>query len=67
MTIILYTLAVSFTLALILGLLLGIFEKVFYVHVDERIAKIRAVLPGVKFGSYRKSSGRSWSDDRKGT
>ena len=36
MTIILYTLAVSFTLALILGLLLGIFEKVFYVHVYER-------------------------------
>ena len=50
MTIILYTLAVSFTLALILGILLGIFEKLFYVPVDERIVKIRAVLPSVNCG-----------------
>ena len=38
---------VSFVLAFVIGVLLGIFKKIFYIPVDERVGKIRAVLPGV--------------------
>ncbi len=50
MTIILYTLAVSAALALILGFLLGFFKKVFFVETDETVAKIRECLPGINCG-----------------
>ncbi|OJF76765.1 MAG: ferredoxin [Treponema sp. CETP13] len=45
------TLIVSFALAFILGILLGIFKKIFYIPVDEKIAKIREVLPGANCGA----------------
>ena len=48
---ILYTLAVSFSLALILGFLLGFFQKIFYVPVDEKALAIKNVLPGVNCGA----------------
>lgn len=50
MTIILYTLAVSASLALILGFLLGFFKKMFYVPVDPLVEKIRECLPGANCG-----------------
>ncbi|ERF61493.1 (Fe-S)-binding protein [Treponema socranskii] len=42
---------VSFVLAFVIGVLLGIFKKIFYIPVDERVGKIRAVLPGVNCGA----------------
>ncbi len=48
---ILYTVAVSFSLALILGFLLGFFQKVFYVPVDKKALAIKNVLPGVNCGA----------------
>ncbi len=45
------TLVVSFSLALILGFLLGFFQKIFYVPVDEKALKIREALPGVNCGA----------------
>ncbi len=48
---VLYTLAVSFTLALVLGFLLGFFQKFFHVPVDEKALAIRSVLPGVNCGA----------------
>lgn len=48
---ILYTLVVSFSLALALGFLLGFFQKKFYVPVDELALKIRQVLPGINCGA----------------
>lgn len=50
MTTIIYTLAVSFGLALFLGFLLGFFKEVFYVPVDETVGKVRDVLPGANCG-----------------
>ncbi len=48
---IVYTLVVSFSLALVLGFLLGFFQKIFYVPVDEKALKIREALPGVNCGA----------------
>ncbi len=50
MTIILYTLAVSAGLALILGFLLGFFKTIFFVKTDETVAKVRECLPGANCG-----------------
>lgn len=47
---VLYTLAVSATLALVLGFLLGFFKKVFFVEVDPKIMLIRDSLPGANCG-----------------
>ena len=47
---VLYTLAVSAILALVLGFLLGFFKKVFHVDVDEKILLIRESLPGANCG-----------------
>ncbi len=49
--IIMYTAIVSFSLALLLGFLLGFFQKVFYVPEDEKALKIREALPGVNCGA----------------
>lgn len=46
-TAIIFTFAVSF----ILGILLGIFQKIFEIKVDPKAAKIRAVLPGANCGA----------------
>ena len=51
MTLILYTLAVSFGTALLLGILLGFFKKIFYVPVDEKVAQVREALPGANCGA----------------
>ncbi|MDR1786119.1 MAG: 4Fe-4S binding protein [Spirochaetaceae bacterium] len=48
---VLYTFILSAVLALILGFLLGIFKKIFFVPVDEAVAKVRAVLPGANCGA----------------
>ncbi|QTQ12310.1 RnfABCDGE type electron transport complex subunit B [Treponema parvum] len=50
MKIIISTIIVSFVLAFTLGVLLGIFQKIFAVKVDERVVKIRAILPGINCG-----------------
>lgn len=50
MTIIITTIIASFVIAMILGVLLGFFQKMFYVPVDEKTAKVRAVLPGANCG-----------------
>ena len=51
MNTIIITIIVSFLLALILGVLLGFFKKVFNVPVDEKVAKVREVLPGANCGA----------------
>ena len=48
--IILFTAAASLTLALILGLLLGFFKKLFFVKTDPTIQAIRDALPGANCG-----------------
>jgi Na+-translocating ferredoxin:NAD+ oxidoreductase RNF subunit RnfB len=48
--IILLTLVVSLVVAFVLGFLLGFFKKMFYIPVDERIEKVRTVLPGANCG-----------------
>ena len=48
--IILLTLVISLIVAFVLGFLLGFFKKMFYVPVDERVEKVRAVLPGANCG-----------------
>jgi len=50
MKIVLFTLLVSAVVAFLLGLLLGIFKKVFHVEVDETVAKVRGCLPGANCG-----------------
>lgn len=47
---IIFTVLISFGIALILGLMLGIFQRVFFVPVDEKVAKIRACLSGGNCG-----------------
>ncbi len=51
MKIILLTLAVSFSLSLILGFLLGIFKRIFHVETDKTVAAIRECLPGANCGA----------------
>jgi RnfABCDGE-type electron transport complex B subunit len=48
---VLYTFILSAVLALILGFLLGVFKKLFFVPVDEAVAKVRAALPGANCGA----------------
>lgn len=48
---ILVTFIISFGLAFLLGILLGVFKKLFYVPVDEKVAKVREVLPGANCGA----------------
>ncbi len=50
MSTIILTVIISFCIALILGLCLGIFQRLFYVPVDEKVAKIRACLSGGNCG-----------------
>lgn len=50
MHIIISTLVVSIVLAFFLGLLLGVFKKVFHVEVDQTVSDIRAALPGANCG-----------------
>ncbi|MCR4626283.1 MAG: electron transport complex subunit B [Treponema sp.] len=50
MQIIISTVIVSFVVAFVLGVLLGVFQKIFAVKVDERVVKIREVLPGINCG-----------------
>lgn len=49
--IILLTFVVSFSIAFILGCLLGIFKKIFYMPVNPKIEQIRDVLPGANCGA----------------
>ncbi len=51
MKIILLTLAVSFSLSLLLGFLLGVFKRIFHVEPDKKVAAIRACLPGANCGA----------------
>lgn len=51
MEIIITTLIVSLSLALILGFLLGVFKKVFHVETDPTEARVRAALPGANCGA----------------
>jgi Na+-translocating ferredoxin:NAD+ oxidoreductase RNF subunit RnfB len=51
MNVILLTLVVSLALAGILGFLLGVFKKLFYVAVDPAESSVRAVLPGSNCGA----------------
>lgn len=44
------TLYISFAIALLLGVLLGVFQKIFFVPVDEKVSKIRACLSGGNCG-----------------
>ena len=50
MNTILLTLLVSAVIAFVLGILLGFFKKLFFVPVDETVAKIRDCLPGANCG-----------------
>lgn len=50
MKIVLLTLLVSAITAFFLGLLLGIFKKIFHVEVDPTVSKIRECLPGANCG-----------------
>lgn len=47
---IILTIILAFAVAFLLGFLLGLFKKVFFVAVDERVTKIREVLPGANCG-----------------
>ncbi len=51
MTVVLYTLGVSFGLAFVLGILLGFFRKVFHVETDPLESEIREALPGANCGA----------------
>lgn len=42
---------VAFAVASVLGILLGIFQKVFHVDVDPKVEAVRAVLPGANCGA----------------
>lgn len=42
---------VALGVAFVLGLLLGIFKKVFYVKVDPKVTAVREVLPGANCGA----------------
>lgn len=50
MNIIIATVVLSFTLAFVLGILLGFFKKIFSVPANEKAEKIREVLPGANCG-----------------
>ncbi|GMO11696.1 MAG: RnfABCDGE type electron transport complex subunit B [Treponemataceae bacterium] len=51
MTVILNAIIVSLILAALLGFLLGFFKKIFFVPVDEKVAKVRECLPGANCGA----------------
>ena len=44
------TVIIAFVIAFILGVLLGFFKKIFAVHEDEKITKLKEVLPGANCG-----------------
>lgn len=50
MKIIIVTIILAFAVAFVLGFLLGLFKKIFYVPVDEKVTKVREVLPGANCG-----------------
>jgi RnfABCDGE-type electron transport complex B subunit len=51
MNIVIITVAFAFGLSFVLGVLLGVFKKVFAVPVDPRLDSIRSVLPGANCGA----------------
>lgn len=50
MDIIVYTVIVALIIAFSLGVLLGLFKKIFHVDVDPKVAKVREVLSGANCG-----------------
>lgn len=50
MNIIIYTIIVAVSIAFILGLLLGLFKKVFHVDMDPKVEAVRNVLSGANCG-----------------
>lgn len=50
MNTILYTVLVALSIAFILGVLLGLFKKIFHVNVDPKVQSVRDVLSGANCG-----------------
>ena len=50
MKIIIATVIIAFVIAFVLGMLLGFFKKVFAVHEDEKVTKIKELLPNGNCG-----------------
>ncbi|MDD7126773.1 (Fe-S)-binding protein, partial [Treponema porcinum] len=50
MNTILYTVIVALSIAFILGVLLGLFKKIFHVNVDPKVQSVREVLSGANCG-----------------
>jgi len=50
MNIILSTVIIAFVIAFVLGCLLGFFKKVFAVQEDEKVTKLKEILPGANCG-----------------
>lgn len=50
MKIIIATVIIAFVIAFVLGMLLGFFKKIFAVHEDEKVTKLKEVLPGGNCG-----------------
>ena len=50
MNTILYTVIVALSIAFILGILLGLFKKIFHVNVDPKVESVREVLSGANCG-----------------
>lgn len=50
MEIIISTVIIAFVIALTLGMLLGFFKKIFAVHEDEKVTKLKEILPGANCG-----------------
>ncbi|PIE97631.1 MAG: ferredoxin [Treponema sp.] len=51
MTIILLSAGVALVLAFLLGVLLAVFKKLFYVEADKKVVEIREALPGANCGA----------------
>jgi Na+-translocating ferredoxin:NAD+ oxidoreductase RNF subunit RnfB len=51
MNVVIITAIFAFVLAFILGAALGVFKKIFAVPVDEKVAAVRAALPGANCGA----------------
>lgn len=50
MKIIISTVIIAFVIAFVLGMLLGFFKKIFAVHEDEKVTKLKEILPGANCG-----------------
>jgi RnfABCDGE-type electron transport complex B subunit len=50
MNTIIYTIIVAVAIAFVLGVLLGLFKKIFHVDVDPKVQKVRDVLSGANCG-----------------